>query len=170
VARPFRSQGLNYPRPARKSSLSNQEDPTTRRPSRKHLVLQCRRTARLPRAVNRSPRLNNLKFNMALGHVLSGGTSINAMVWMRGMQRDYDGWAEKLCLAILRPWRLCLFILTRTLPAEKADCTGSRDFQSSLPIDGHAIHCPASCAKVDSVTPSWLALPVLILAARLMSS
>jgi choline dehydrogenase len=34
--------------------------------------------------------LNNLKFNMALGHVLSGGTSINAMVWMRGMQRDYD--------------------------------------------------------------------------------
>jgi len=31
---------------------------------------------------------------MALGHVLGGGTSINAMVWARGMQRDYDGWAE----------------------------------------------------------------------------
>ena len=31
---------------------------------------------------------------MALGHVLGGGTSINAMVWTRGMQRDYDGWAE----------------------------------------------------------------------------
>ena len=31
---------------------------------------------------------------MALGHVLGGGSSINAMVWMRGMQRDYDGWAE----------------------------------------------------------------------------
>jgi choline dehydrogenase len=31
---------------------------------------------------------------MALGHVLGGGTSINAMVWMRGMQRDYDGWAK----------------------------------------------------------------------------
>ena len=44
--------------------------------------------------VNPSPRLNNRKFNMALGHVLGGGTSINAMVWMRGMQRDYDGWAE----------------------------------------------------------------------------
>src|SRR5882724_9687418 len=42
-----------------------------------------------------SPRLNNRKFNMALGHVLGGGTSINAMVWMRGMQRDYDRWAEK---------------------------------------------------------------------------
>ena len=41
-----------------------------------------------------SPRLNNRKFNMALGHVLGGGTSINAMVWARGMQRDYDGWAQ----------------------------------------------------------------------------
>src|SRR6202451_1287754 len=41
-----------------------------------------------------SPRLSNRKFNMALGHVLGGGSSINAMVWMRGMQRDYDGWAE----------------------------------------------------------------------------
>ena len=41
-----------------------------------------------------SPRLNNRKFNMALGHVVGGGTSINAMVWMRGMQRDYDGWAK----------------------------------------------------------------------------
>src|SRR5437879_6185596 len=41
-----------------------------------------------------SPRLNNRKFNMALGHVLGGGTSINAMVWMRGMERDYDGWAK----------------------------------------------------------------------------
>jgi choline dehydrogenase-like flavoprotein len=35
--------------------------------------------------INPSPRLNNRKFNMALGHVLGGGTSINAMVWMRGM-------------------------------------------------------------------------------------
>jgi choline dehydrogenase len=41
-----------------------------------------------------SQRLNNRKFNMALGHVLGGGTSINAMVWIRGMQRDYDGWAK----------------------------------------------------------------------------
>ena len=41
-----------------------------------------------------SPRLNNRKFNMALGHVLGGGTSINAMVWIRGTQADYDGWAE----------------------------------------------------------------------------
>ncbi len=41
-----------------------------------------------------SPQLNNRKFNMALGHVLGGGSSINAMVWMRGMQRDFDGWAK----------------------------------------------------------------------------
>src|SRR6195256_1692712 len=44
--------------------------------------------------INPSPRLNSRKFNMALGHVLGGGTSINAMVWMRGMERDYDGWAK----------------------------------------------------------------------------
>ena len=44
--------------------------------------------------VNPSPRLNNRSFNMALGHVVGGGSSINAMVWTRGMQRDYDGWAE----------------------------------------------------------------------------
>src|SRR3989441_9093187 len=41
-----------------------------------------------------SPRLNNRNFNMALGHVLGGGTSINAMVWIRGTQADYDRWAE----------------------------------------------------------------------------
>jgi len=41
-----------------------------------------------------SPRLNNRKFNMALGHVLGGGASINAMVWIRGTKADYDGWAE----------------------------------------------------------------------------
>jgi choline dehydrogenase len=38
------------------------------------------------------PQLNNRKFNMALGHVLGGGSSINAMVWSRGMDRDYDSW------------------------------------------------------------------------------
>ena len=44
--------------------------------------------------VSPSPLLNNRKFNMALGHVLGGGSSINAMVWTRGMQRDFDGWAK----------------------------------------------------------------------------
>jgi choline dehydrogenase-like flavoprotein len=44
--------------------------------------------------INPSPRLNNRKFNMALGHVVGGGSSINGMVWMRGTQRDYDRWAE----------------------------------------------------------------------------
>src|ERR1700760_3946995 len=41
-----------------------------------------------------SPRLNDRQFHMALGHVLGGGSSINAMVWMRGTQADYDGWME----------------------------------------------------------------------------
>jgi choline dehydrogenase len=41
-----------------------------------------------------SPQVNSRGFNMALGHVLGGGTSINAMVWTRGMARDYDGWAQ----------------------------------------------------------------------------
>src|SRR5882724_2469740 len=37
-------------------------------------------------------QLNHRKFNMALGHVLGGGSSVNAMVWSRGMARDYDSW------------------------------------------------------------------------------
>jgi choline dehydrogenase len=38
------------------------------------------------------PQLDNRKFNMALGHVLGGGSSINALVWSRGMERDYESW------------------------------------------------------------------------------
>jgi choline dehydrogenase len=37
-------------------------------------------------------QLNNRKFNMALGHVLGGGSSINALVWSRGFASDYDAW------------------------------------------------------------------------------
>src|ERR1700720_3946193 len=44
--------------------------------------------------VSPSPRLNNRAFNMALGHVLGGGSSINAMVWTRGMQRAHIGGGE----------------------------------------------------------------------------
>src|SRR5271170_2327149 len=45
-------------------------------------------------AITPSPQVNNRGFNIALGHVLGGGSSINAMVWSRGMARDYDGWGE----------------------------------------------------------------------------
>jgi choline dehydrogenase len=40
------------------------------------------------------PQLNNRNFYMALGHGVGGGTSINAMVWSRGMERDYESWAK----------------------------------------------------------------------------
>jgi choline dehydrogenase len=40
-----------------------------------------------------SRRLANRQFRLSLGRVLGGGSSINAMVWSRGMQRDFDGWA-----------------------------------------------------------------------------
>jgi choline dehydrogenase len=38
------------------------------------------------------PQLENRHFNMALGRVVGGGSSINAMVWSRGLARDYDAW------------------------------------------------------------------------------
>ena len=38
------------------------------------------------------PQLNNRQFNMALGRVLGGGSSVNAMVWTRGTEQDYDTW------------------------------------------------------------------------------
>src|SRR6202008_862064 len=41
-----------------------------------------------------APEINNRELRLALGHVLGGGSSINAMVWSRGMARDYDSWAE----------------------------------------------------------------------------
>src|SRR5712671_2837548 len=39
-------------------------------------------------------RLNRRIVRMALGHVLGGGSSINAMVWTRGLERDFHGWVE----------------------------------------------------------------------------
>jgi len=41
-----------------------------------------------------APEVNNRQIALALGHVLGGGSSINAMVWSRGMVRDYDSWAQ----------------------------------------------------------------------------
>ena len=34
---------------------------------------------------------------MAMGRVLGGGTSINALLWVRGLASDYDGWAAQGC-------------------------------------------------------------------------
>jgi len=41
-----------------------------------------------------TPKVDNRGLALALGHVLGGGSSINAMVWTRGMERDYDAWAD----------------------------------------------------------------------------
>src|ERR1700740_265544 len=41
-----------------------------------------------------APEVNNRELRLALGHVLGGGGSINAMVWTRGMERDSDAWAQ----------------------------------------------------------------------------
>lgn len=39
------------------------------------------------------PHLNGLMIDEKRGHVLGGGTSINAMIFNRGNPRDFDGWA-----------------------------------------------------------------------------
>lgn len=44
-----------------------------------------------------SPYVNNRAVPVAMGHVLGGGTSINAMLWVRGLAQDYDDWARQGC-------------------------------------------------------------------------
>ena len=44
-----------------------------------------------------SPDVANRRVPMAMGHVLGGGTSINAMLWVRGLASDFDGWAARGC-------------------------------------------------------------------------
>jgi choline dehydrogenase-like flavoprotein len=43
----------------------------------------------------RSPGVNNRSIVQAMGKALGGGTSINAMVWARGHQNDFNFWAEQ---------------------------------------------------------------------------
>ena len=41
-----------------------------------------------------SDRLNGRKPVLIQGHVIGGGSSVNAMVYIRGQARDYDGWMQ----------------------------------------------------------------------------
>ena len=44
-----------------------------------------------------APGVAGRRVPMAMGRVLGGGTSINAMLWVRGLASDYDGWAAQGC-------------------------------------------------------------------------
>ena len=44
-----------------------------------------------------SPHVAGRRVPMAMGHVLGGGTSINALLWVRGLAQDFDGWAAQGC-------------------------------------------------------------------------
>ena len=44
-----------------------------------------------------SPDVDGRSIPMAMGHVLGGGTSINAMLWVRGLAQDFDDWAYNGC-------------------------------------------------------------------------
>jgi choline dehydrogenase-like flavoprotein len=41
--------------------------------------------------------LNGRSFAVAQGHVLGGGSSVNAMIYIRGQAADYDNWAQMGC-------------------------------------------------------------------------
>ncbi len=41
--------------------------------------------------------VNGRSVPVATGHVLGGGTSINAMLWVRGLAQDFDDWAYNGC-------------------------------------------------------------------------
>lgn len=41
-----------------------------------------------------SPSVNGRAIPSHMGHVLGGGSSINATIWVRGHRNNYDGWAD----------------------------------------------------------------------------
>jgi choline dehydrogenase len=48
-------------------------------------------------AAEPSASVDGRKIPIAMGHVLGGGTSINAMLWVRGLAADFDHWADSGC-------------------------------------------------------------------------
>ena len=51
--------------------------------------------------------LNGRRLRYPRGKVLGGCSSINGMIYMRGQERDYDGWAER-CGDVSWAWEHCL--------------------------------------------------------------
>jgi choline dehydrogenase len=41
-----------------------------------------------------SERVNGRPSIVLQGHVIGGGSSVNAMLYVRGQSQDYDGWAQ----------------------------------------------------------------------------
>jgi choline dehydrogenase len=48
-------------------------------------------------AAEPSPSVDDRRVPIAMGRVLGGGTSINAMLWVRGLASDFDHWAQAGC-------------------------------------------------------------------------
>lgn len=44
-----------------------------------------------------SPAVDGRAIPVAMGRVLGGGTSVNAMVWVHGLSQDFDDWARDGC-------------------------------------------------------------------------
>jgi choline dehydrogenase len=44
-----------------------------------------------------SPDVDNRRIPIAMGRVLGGGTSINALLWVRGLASDFDAWRDTGC-------------------------------------------------------------------------
>ena len=103
-----------------------------------------------------APQFNNRGFNIALGHVLGGGSSINAMLWSRGMARDYDAWAESGA----KGWTI-----TDVLPMFKAqeDWEGGANQWRGVggPIHIRRPHVPHPTARAVFVAARQMGTPIL---------
>lgn len=87
------------------------------------------------------------------GHVLGGGSSVNAMIYIRGQRQDYDAWAQMGC----RNWSY-----DKVLPAFKAIEGNQRlsgEFHGgdgALKVSDRGYGHPLSWAFVRAAQEAWL--------------